>query len=179
MDQKETKHQTSSATNQQKEIEQLTESLSKIHNELSFIKTNVKKRKSEITTLKILFYTGLFVLLFGFIYTNQTLQRAQYDNLETNISALQNRINQTFISLEKKMHEEIIEMDEAESREILDEIYPLQRQPQFVYSHKWEVGDFVMWDNRCLLHARTDFPRDQRRLLRRVTISDEAAVMAS
>jgi len=112
MDQEETKHQTPSATNQQKEIEQLTESLSQIHSELNFIKTNVKKRKSEITTLKILFYTGLFVLLFGFIYTNQTLQRAQYDNLETNISTLQNRINHTFISLEKKMHEEIIEMED-------------------------------------------------------------------
>ena len=37
----------------------------------------------------------------------------------------------------------------------------------------------VMWDNRCLLHARTDFPRDQRRLLRRVTISDEFEVMAA
>ena len=111
MAQEETKQKTSNATNQQKEIEQLTESLSQIHSELSFIKTNVKKRKSEITTLKILFYTGLFVLLFGFIYTNQTLQRAQYDNLETNISALQNRINHTFISLEKKVHEEIIEME--------------------------------------------------------------------
>ena len=111
MDQEETKHQTSSATNQQKEIEQLTESLSQIYSELSFIKTIVRKRKSEITTLKILFYTGLFVLLFGFIYTNQTLQRAQYDNLETNISTLQNRINHTFISLEKKMREEIIEME--------------------------------------------------------------------
>ena len=77
------------------------------------------------------------------------------------------------------MTEEIIDMDEAESKEILNEIYELQRQPQFVYSHKWEVGDFVMWDNRCLLHARTDFPRDQRRLLRRVTISDEAEVMAA
>ena len=111
MDQKETKHQTSSATNQQKEIEQLTESLSQIHSELSFIKTNVKKRKSEITTLKILFYTGLFVLFFGFIYTNQTLQRAQYANLETNISALQSHVNQTLRSLEKKVDEEIIEME--------------------------------------------------------------------
>ena len=111
MDQEETKQKTPNVTNQQKEIEQLTESLSQVHSELSFIKTNVKKRKSEITTLKILFYTGLFVLLFGFIYTNQTLQRAQYDNLETNISALQNRINHTFISLEKKMHKEIIEME--------------------------------------------------------------------
>ena len=79
---------------------------------MSFIKTNVKKRKSEITTLKILFYTGLFVLLFGFIYTNQTLQRAQYDNLKTNISALQDRINHTFISLEKQMREEVIKIED-------------------------------------------------------------------
>ena len=77
------------------------------------------------------------------------------------------------------MTEEIIGMDEDEGKAVLDEIYALQREPQFVYAHKWQVGDFVMWDNRCLLHARTDFPRDQRRLLRRVTISDEAEVMAA
>jgi taurine dioxygenase len=77
------------------------------------------------------------------------------------------------------MTEEIIDMDEAEGKAILDEIYALQRQPQFVYSHNWEVGDFVMWDNRCLMHARTDFPREQRRLLRRVTIGDESAVLAA
>ena len=77
------------------------------------------------------------------------------------------------------MTEEVIGMDDGEGKAILDQIYSLQRQPQFVYSHKWEVGDFVMWDNRCLLHARTDFPREQRRLLRRVTISDESAVLAA
>jgi len=77
------------------------------------------------------------------------------------------------------MTEEIIGMDEAEGKAILDEIYALQREPRFIYAHKWQVGDFVMWDNRCLLHARTDFPRDQRRLLRRVTIGDEAEVMAA
>ena len=70
-------------------------------------------------------------------------------------------------------------MDEDEGKAILDEIYALQRRPEFVFSHKWRAGDFVMWDNRCLLHARTDFPREQRRLLRRVTISDEAEVMAA
>ena len=77
------------------------------------------------------------------------------------------------------MTEEIIGMDETEGKEILDEIYTLQRQDRFVYSHKWKVGDFVMWDNRCLLHARTDFPREQRRLLRRVTISDDSLVLAA
>ncbi len=77
------------------------------------------------------------------------------------------------------MTEEIIGMDENEGKALLDEIYALQREDRFVYAHKWRVGDFVMWDNRCLLHARTDFPREQRRLLRRVTISDEAEVLAA
>tara|TARA_Y100000588_G_scaffold369315_1_gene438182 strand:+ start:500 stop:1030 length:531 start_codon:yes stop_codon:yes gene_type:complete len=112
MGQEETKQKTPNEASPQKEIEKLTESLNQIYSELGTIKANIKKRKSEITTLKILFYTGLFVLLFGFIYTNQTLQRAQYNNLETNISALQNRINHTFLSLEKKVDEEIVGMED-------------------------------------------------------------------
>ena len=112
MTQEETNQKHPNETNLPKEVEALKKSLSQMSIELSTIKTNVKKRKSEITMLKILFYTGLFVLLFGFIYTNQTLQRAQYNNLEANISALQNRQKETFLSLEKKMHEEIIKMGE-------------------------------------------------------------------
>ena len=75
------------------------------------------------------------------------------------------------------MTEEIIDMDETEGDELLRDIYSLQRQTKFIYSHEWRVGDFIMWDNRCLLHARTDFPREQRRLLRRVTIADETRVL--
>jgi len=33
------------------------------------------------------------------------------------------------------------------------------------------VGDLVMWDNLCSMHARTDFPRAERRLMRRFTIA--------
>ena len=77
------------------------------------------------------------------------------------------------------MTEEIIGMDAAESEAVLAEIYAIQGRDAFVYEHHWRAGDMVMWDNRCLLHARTDFPRDQRRLLRRVTISDEFEVMAA
>jgi alpha-ketoglutarate-dependent taurine dioxygenase len=33
-----------------------------------------------------------------------------------------------------------------------------------------------MWDNRCTLHARTDFSSGERRLLRRVTILGEKPV---
>ena len=77
------------------------------------------------------------------------------------------------------MTEEIIGFDSAESKAILAEIYAIQGLDEFVYEHVWRAGDLVMWDNRCLVHARTDFPPDQRRLLRRVTISDEYEVMAA
>ncbi len=30
-----------------------------------------------------------------------------------------------------------------------------------------------MWDNRCTIHARTDFPKEERRLLRRCTVEGE------
>ena len=52
-------------------------------------------------------------------------------------------------------------------------------QPQFVYAHKWQVGDLVIWDNRTTMHrARpyddTRYPRD----LRRTTLTDGVPTVA-
>jgi taurine dioxygenase len=52
-------------------------------------------------------------------------------------------------------------------------LFDHQERGQFVYDHVWRVGDILMWDNRCTLHARTDFSADERRLMRRVTILGE------
>jgi len=65
-----------------------------------------------------------------------------------------------------------------ESRELLDFLFEHQAKPEFVYEHKWRPGDIMMWDNRCSVHARTDFPRDERRMLRRITLEDEHPVFA-
>lgn len=43
--------------------------------------------------------------------------------------------------------------------------------PRFSYSHKWQVGDIVYWDNQATLHARNAFPSDQRRRLKRISLS--------
>jgi taurine dioxygenase len=67
-------------------------------------------------------------------------------------------------------------MPEAESSELLDYLFDHQEQRQFVYEHVWRPGDLLMWDNRCTLHARTDFSADERRLMRRVTILGEKPV---
>jgi taurine dioxygenase len=67
-------------------------------------------------------------------------------------------------------------MPDEESSELLDFLFDHQEQRQFVYEHVWRVGDILMWDNRCTLHARTDFSADERRLMRRVTILGEKPV---
>lgn len=57
-----------------------------------------------------------------------------------------------------------------ESAAILGELYDIGERREFIYEHVWRPGDFVMWDNRCTIHARTDFPKDERRLLRRCAV---------
>jgi taurine dioxygenase len=75
------------------------------------------------------------------------------------------------------MTEEIVGMLKDESDEILAQLFEHQKRSEFVYEHEWKVGDLVMWDNRCTNHARTDFPRDERRMLRRLTIQDTTPVV--
>jgi taurine dioxygenase len=64
-------------------------------------------------------------------------------------------------------------MDAAESDAILDQLYEIGERREFIFEHVWKLGDFLMWDNRCTIHARTDFPKEERRLLRRCTVEGE------
>lgn len=75
------------------------------------------------------------------------------------------------------MTEEIVGLPKEESEEILATLFEHQKKPAFVYEHEWKVGDLVLWDNRCTIHARTDFPRDERRMLRRLTVQDTKPVI--
>ena len=67
-------------------------------------------------------------------------------------------------------------MSEEESDRLLGMLFDHQEQPQFVYEHVWRPHDLLLWDNRCALHARTDFSAAERRLLRRLTILGEKPV---
>jgi taurine dioxygenase len=57
-----------------------------------------------------------------------------------------------------------------ESDAALAALFDHSERPEFVYRHKWRVGDLIVWDNRCSTHARDDFPSDQRRLMLRTTV---------
>jgi len=45
------------------------------------------------------------------------------------------------------------------------------QEPRFSYTHKWQVGDIVYWDNQATLHARNAFPATQRRRLKRISLA--------
>ena len=66
-----------------------------------------------------------------------------------------------------------------ESEAILEQLVAIAEDPGLVHEHIWRDGDLVMWDNRCSTHARTDFPPEQSRLLRRCTIEGGPLIAAA
>ncbi|ALM84589.1 TauD/TfdA family dioxygenase [Bordetella sp. N] len=65
-------------------------------------------------------------------------------------------------------------MTEDESRPILDFLNRHATSPEFVYRHRWDVNDIVMWDNRCTLHiALPDFDQSKPRHMMRCSLLGE------
>ena len=60
-----------------------------------------------------------------------------------------------------------------EARMFLHELTEHATQREFVYRHKWRVGDLVIWDNRATMHRGKAYEDTKyRRELRRVTTLD-------
>ena len=63
-------------------------------------------------------------------------------------------------------------MTVPEARMLLLELLEFATQRQFVYRHKWQLGDLVIWDNRCTLHRGLRYDIRVKRELRRSTTED-------
>lgn len=72
--------------------------------------------------------------------------------------------------LNRLMTDYVVDMDEAESREVLGPLFDQVEDDRFIYEHEWREGDLAIWDNRCLLHGRTDFDPSEARHLRRFCV---------
>ena len=67
----------------------------------------------------------------------------------------------------------IVGEDKQESRSLLKKLTLDAAQPPRTYKHAWEVGDLVLWDNRCVLHRGHTFPLDEARDMVRTTIAGD------
>ncbi len=64
----------------------------------------------------------------------------------------------------------IVGLSPKESDQLLHQLCEHATQPQFVWTHHWQVGDLVAWDNRPTMHRREPFPEDQRRIMKRTQV---------
>ncbi|MDH3445115.1 MAG: TauD/TfdA family dioxygenase [Deltaproteobacteria bacterium] len=78
----------------------------------------------------------------------------------------------------RMMSARIEEMDSRESEAILNTLFDISEDDSIIYEHEWRVGDLLMWDNRCSIHARTPYPDEERRLLRRCTVGGKERLHA-
>ena len=76
-----------------------------------------------------------------------------------------------YVASQNSMWIEGMERDESEA--VLQRLFAIAEDPSIIYEHVWRPGDLVMWDNLACLHARTDWPQEQRRELRRCTVEGE------
>jgi taurine dioxygenase len=57
-----------------------------------------------------------------------------------------------------------------DSNALLDEIWAYATRDSLTWRHRWEVGDLVLWDNRCTMHRRDAFDAGTRRVMHRTQI---------
>jgi len=68
------------------------------------------------------------------------------------------------------MTTQIIGIDKSTSDDLLQELFDWSTKPEFVYTHVWQLGDGLLWDNACTMHRREPFDPKQERLMKRTTI---------
>ncbi len=78
--------------------------------------------------------------------------------------------NRQALYMGRRLNASIQNMPTKQSEDLLDEIWSFCTQRQFVYEHVWQVGDLVMWDNRCTVHRRDAFDSEQRRIMWRTQV---------
>ncbi len=83
------------------------------------------------------------------------------------------------ISLFLSAHAGAIEgMSIPEARMLLLDLTEFATQERFVYSHAWQVNDFVMWDNRSTMHRGRRFDPNEARDIRQTRLGGDGPTIA-
>lgn len=64
----------------------------------------------------------------------------------------------------------VMGLSREDSEALLDTLWHFATLPENAYSHRWRVGDLLMWDNRSTMHRRDPFDADSRRVMHRTQI---------
>ena len=78
--------------------------------------------------------------------------------------------------LDRVIEPEKAGMSEAAADDLLRELVAHTRNPEFHYTHKWEQGDMVLWDNWRVMHCTSGTRPGVRRLINRTTIEGDVTL---
>lgn len=84
----------------------------------------------------------------------------------------------TALFLGRRLKSYIIGLPVEESEALLDELWAHATQPKFVWTQQWQLGDLILWDNRCSMHRRDAFDPSTRRLMHRAQTKGDIPVGA-
>jgi len=102
-------------------------------------------------------------------------QKARTPDVEHPVVLTHPRTGRKCLFVNEGFTTHIVGMPEAESRALLAELFTHVRQPEFMYAHKWSVGDLLMWDNLSTQHfAVADYALPLRRKMQRTTVTGSA-----
>jgi alpha-ketoglutarate-dependent 2,4-dichlorophenoxyacetate dioxygenase len=74
---------------------------------------------------------------------------------------------------------EIVGMPTDAARALIQRLVAAATRPELVYTHRWQVGDLVMWDNRCMLHRGRPWDEERyRRVMHRTTVAGDSPTVA-
>ena len=79
----------------------------------------------------------------------------------------------TALFLGRRVNSYIIGLSVEESEALLNEVWAHTIQDEFIYTHHWQPGDLVLWDNRCVMHRRGSFDSNDRRIMHRTQLKGE------
>jgi taurine dioxygenase len=69
----------------------------------------------------------------------------------------------------------VLGVSRSESDALLAELWRIVRAERHIWYHQWQVGDYLMWDNRAVMHRRASFNQELRRVMHRTQIRDSVA----
>ncbi len=64
----------------------------------------------------------------------------------------------------------------SEGRALLERLMEWSAQPDFMYSHQWQEGDLVIWNNSGVLHRVIPYARDSGRMMHRTSLAGVEAI---
>ena len=81
-----------------------------------------------------------------------------------------------FLGRRTNAYVEGLSLDESEA--LLEALWAHATQPDFMYRHRWTVGEVVVWDNRVVMHCRHPVDAAATRFMWRTQTRGEAVVAA-